>query len=404
MESCYRCHRPVGDQGEHCQCKHAFYCSAKCKTAHAKAHALVCTVELKKQLDTSAKKFGPTSCETAAAIIRLADVYDDQDREAAAEAGYAEAQSILRDNKAAEASKLASTLQKLANTRLRLGRAKEALIDVEEASSIFAKVHGDERHVDTAGCLVVEGEVLGALTRYQEALERLERAYEMLKALFGETHEKVAGALSSIAHILMSKGKKNAALKMYEKAVGIQRKTMGEARVGISLLNLGRLYVETGAHEKGVITLQEGLNIAKRTCGAHSLVAGKFMVTIGWAYTEMKRNNAAHSVLEEAVQVLRRERGEGHEDVADALYHLSVCELQMKDTFGAKTHVKEAQGIYDKKKSVLVDDGKEGEETFQRVSSASGRVDALVEQLESDSGWVHHGSGIWVQGNALGSE
>uniref|UniRef100_A0A6U4NML3 MYND-type domain-containing protein n=1 Tax=Hemiselmis andersenii TaxID=464988 RepID=A0A6U4NML3_HEMAN len=384
MESCYRCHRPTGIGAENdCACKNAFYCSAKCKTAHAKVHAPVCTVELRKQIDLARKKFGPESCDAADAIARLAEVYDDHDKVHAAETGYVDALRIFGEHKKQE-RKIALIQSKKANILLRAGRPEEALEDAKQSCKLLTAYHGGDsaKHQDIASCFIIEGEALGALTRYQEALEKLEKAYEMLKGLFGETHELVAGALGSIASVLVSKGKKTSAVKIYEKAIAIQRKTMGEARVGASLLNLGRLYVETGEHEKGMIKLQEGLNIAKSTCGSKSLVTGKFLVNIGWAHTEMGHYNAAHDSLEAAVDLLKGVKGEDHEDVADALYHLSICEMGMKDTFGAKSHVKEAHDILERRK------GGEGcdDVKFERVSSASERVCALMEQLEGESG------------------
>jgi len=310
MDTCCRCDRPVGTEPVKCSCKSAVYCSTRCQNAHKKSHSSQCTVDLKKKLDELRASEGKESIAAAEALIALGDVYDDLDKLTSAKACYQDGLLIYhgKEHNPSRDERASYALHKLSTVLLRLLELDKALEHCRAARAMRQHLAGGRAGEDphVALCLCTEGEMLAALGRYKEGIAKLEESFQVYVKIHGEMHESVASVLTCIANVLASQGKKTQAVKIFEKALKIQRKTMGDARVGVSLLALAQLYVETGSHQQALDVVAEGLIIAKRNFGSHHQITGKFMQTQASAYLHMGRLAIARSTLETALAVFRQ--------------------------------------------------------------------------------------------------
>ena len=107
--------------------------------------------------------------------------------------------------------------------------------------------------------------ILVQLEQNDLAQEPMEKAIIGLKALYGETNEQYAGALTILANIYIAKKDYKLAEAKYIESNDLLKIVYGEDHMmyGIGLTNLAGLYRETGNFKKALNTLNEGLDILK---------------------------------------------------------------------------------------------------------------------------------------------
>jgi len=91
------------------------------------------------------------------------------------------------------------------------------------------------------------GDVLTLASRYEEAIDLLQKALKMYESIFGARHPSFANALSSIATAKYFQGKYKEAEEGYLKALELQRESLGNLHpeVATTINDLAGLYLRT---------------------------------------------------------------------------------------------------------------------------------------------------------------
>lgn len=108
--------------------------------------------------------------------------------------------------------------------------------------------------------------ILVQLEQNDFAQEPMEKAIIGIKALYGETNEQYAGALTILANIYVAKKEFKVAEAKYIESNDILKLVYGEDHMmyGIGLTNLAGLYGDIGKYKKALNILNEGLEILNK--------------------------------------------------------------------------------------------------------------------------------------------
>jgi CHAT domain-containing protein/Tfp pilus assembly protein PilF len=211
-----------------------------------------------------------------------------------------------------------------------LGRYREALDHLNKALAIRRAVGGE-------GCLEVAqtehniGFTFSHLGRFPEAIRAHEHALKIRRTLYGEEHESVANALSNLGTIYEQIGRLDQALELDRQALDIARKAHGEDHpdVALALNNLGSVATALGRFEEALGYHRRSLAISRKLAGDDSPAVAISLNNIGTLLYQTGRYGEALDAFRQALDARRKAFGGRHPSVGESLSNLAfIYEVQ----------------------------------------------------------------------------
>lgn len=173
------------------------------------------------------------------------------------------------------------------------------------------------------------GEILTALTRYEDAIHHARRGLLMRSELLGVDHVQVGFSANSLAQAYQDHGSYQEALPLNEQAISIWRVHFGKnhPHLAVPYNNQGRILNIIGKHHEK--------KVAKRKGEGHTGEASRSQDLANESYRQ------AMTYFREAALILESLPGEGN-------LTLGACYQNMADTQLALGHLEESEVLYRK--------------------------------------------------------
>ena len=173
-------------------------------------------------------------------------------------------------------------------------------------------------------------DVLGVIHRdlglYPQADTLLERAVELSRARFGETHPELAARLTDWAAVLAARGEYARAETLLTRAHGILRRTRGpeDTSVAIALSAMASVQRQKGNFVQSESLYREALRIDRSSRGTDQLRVAEDLDNLGLVLEEAGVLKRADSSYQQALALRRALLDPDHPQVIMSLYHLST--------------------------------------------------------------------------------
>jgi len=219
----------------------------------------------------------------------------------------------------------------LGHCSYRLGKNEDAMRCYKKAYSIAKKAKVDTYLAATKNSIAV----LLFHNNFSEsdaALELFEWSLSVYQAHFGETRE-VATIMNNIGRVHYLKGDYDRALAVYEEALSIRRKVLGESSIDVAaaVCNTGQTYHQRGDLDMALKYYNEFLDLAKGRLGANHrdiAIIYKCMAEIHHERAELPK---AKIMYEKALSACKLALGPFHPELASCLNKLGNLHYEMHD-------------------------------------------------------------------------
>jgi tetratricopeptide (TPR) repeat protein len=182
---------------------------------------------------------------------------------------------------------------------LRMGDAEAAVEHLERALEMFRAVDG-ERSPALGDALDNLGNALQTVGRHEDAEKSHRASLAMREVIFGKNHPNLVPPLTNLANVLESEQRPDEALQVHRRALEIARASLGDDHPHTAAVegNLGKTLYFSGKPEEALGHLARASEIAKRVLGpGHAdtkLLTGNYIAVLAaqerWeeAYAESK--------------------------------------------------------------------------------------------------------------------
>jgi serine/threonine-protein kinase len=221
--------------------------------------------------------------------------------------------------------RVADDLYNLGTVQHDLGRDADAERDYRQALAIKQSWYGAE-HPDSALMLAAVGQSLIYQGRYDEAAPVLQQALATQERIFGKVHPQVAQGLNQLALLELRRGHLSDAEKDFARMADINRSVYGDRHylVGISLLNLGKVYAEEKDNARAEQYYREALSrFTEKLPPGHATTAIA-QVALGHVLVLEGRYKDAESPLLAGYGVLAKDPGPQAERIRNARTDLAA--------------------------------------------------------------------------------
>jgi tetratricopeptide (TPR) repeat protein len=210
---------------------------------------------------------------------------------------------------------------KLATVYGALGRYEEAAQLLEKQLESSLKSLG-ETHPNIAARQADLAQAYGALGRYEEALSLSEKALAMGLARFGEGDPKVADYQSALAAIYQILGRYKEALDLFKKVLASNLKSYGEGHPKVlkSQSNLATSYETLGRYEEAADLLEKVLASELE----NSPHVASYQLNLAVVYKSLGRFKEAAHLMEQALESNLANYGERHPEVTNSQSNLAI--------------------------------------------------------------------------------
>lgn len=211
---------------------------------------------------------------------------------------------LVREQAVQDKDLLAANLNRLAGVYADLERHEEAEKTYREALVIARQIHGPD-DVSVQICLANLGQSLIELGRFEEAVEALQEALEVL----GEEGGQPSGIISSferLGYALVELGRSEEAEQVYQRAIDLAEKS-GESLTpdyAIVLRDLGGLMLLTDRPEEAVGPLLDAIDVQETTMGHDHMVLVDTLSLLASALIETHQFSQAEAELRRAVAIV----------------------------------------------------------------------------------------------------
>ncbi len=181
-----------------------------------------------------------------------------------------------------------------------------------------------------------------------ERAERLHRRALEIKRTLRHNRVDIGVSLINLANLLVETGRPQEALPLLEEAVVIQREAFGgdHLYVAAAEINLGSALVESGDHEAAGRHYTRGESILRRVYGEDNALVARAMAARARAVRADGDLAAAARLLREAVTMHRRHLPTSPVNFAEALLELAEIEHARGETTRARAAAAEAADVF----------------------------------------------------------
>jgi len=200
----------------------------------------------------------------------LAEVHENAGRFAEAEAAYRRVLALKRAAFGNEHAFVASTLQGIAASQMKLGRFAEAEATAREgiaiAEKVYVRPHNNlAAHYQNLGILFFRQE------RFEEASQAWRRTLEIQTVVLPEGHRDLEATLNNLGTLELARENFAAAVPLLRRALASAhaRGETGENDYAVTARNLGGALANSGAFDEGRSLIVESIDIRTRLFGAN---------------------------------------------------------------------------------------------------------------------------------------
>ncbi|MBD3222118.1 tetratricopeptide repeat protein, partial [bacterium] len=182
-----------------------------------------------------------------------------------------------------------------------------------------------------------------------ERAEHLHRRALEIKRTLRHNRVDIGVSLINLANLLVETGRPAEALPLLEEALGIQREAFGEDHLYVAAaeINLGSALVETGDPAAAGRHFTRGESILRRVYGEDNALVARAMAARATAVRAGGDLAAAARLLREAVTMHRRHLPTSPVNFAEALLELAEIEQERGEMARARDAAAEAAGVFE---------------------------------------------------------
>jgi eukaryotic-like serine/threonine-protein kinase len=235
-----------------------------------------------------------------------------------------------------------------------IGRVYQNRGEFKRAEAVFRRVLERREAVlgarapATATALAHLGDAVRRQLRFDEADRLYRRALAIRRATVGERHPEYASVQAGLASLATFRGDLHTALSLYgqvhairREAFGIQHPSVAEA---LRLLAITRRRL--GDYPEATSLYREALELRRRIHGPGSPEAAWAMIHLGDQLGSYNgESEAAETVYEEGLGILRARLGDGHPDLLHALHSLATLKEGRGEFVAAEALLRESLEI-----------------------------------------------------------
>lgn len=195
-----------------------------------------------------------------------------------------------------------------------LGQPDEALQWARHAEASLGRLPADplaRARLDSS-----LGVIHAAKGDYEAALADFERAYEGKRAVLGQAHPEVAGALDNVALSHAELGRPARAEALQRRGVELLEQALGPRHPDLAhtLVNLGHSLGSLGRHDEALEAFQRALAIFREALGARHPMVARTLASLGHAAAALDRLHEAEAYFREAADIIVEVHGERHRE------------------------------------------------------------------------------------------
>ncbi|XP_066271216.1 uncharacterized protein [Branchiostoma lanceolatum] len=228
---------------------------------------------------------------------------------------------------------IASSLNNLGIAWRDLGDRRKAVSCFKQSVQMYRNIYGENTaHPDIVSSLNNLGVTWSDLGDYRKAVSYKEQSLQMMRSIYGKnnTHPHIAFSLNNLGNDWGHLGDYRKAVSYYEQALQMIRSIHGEStahpHIAKSLHNLGEAWCHLGDYRKAVSYHEQSLQMMRIIYGdntAHPDIAAS-LNTLGDARRHLGNHRKALSYHEQSLQMRRGIYGadNAHPDIARSLHNL----------------------------------------------------------------------------------
>jgi tetratricopeptide (TPR) repeat protein len=204
--------------------------------------------------------------------------------------------------------------------------AVDAAWQVKTLRRVAALPKDDRAAFLSASATTGQADSLQGKGKYRETQPLYEKALEIRRRLLGDDHPVTATSYNKLAYNLAMQGKAAAAQPLYEKALEIRRRLLGDdhPRIATSYNNLAESLAAQGRFVAAQPLYEKALEIHRRLLSDYDTDTAVSYNNLAMNLHAQGKYAAAEPLLEKALEINRRLLSDDHPDTADSYGNLAM--------------------------------------------------------------------------------
>lgn len=196
---------------------------------------------------------------------------------------------------------------------------------------LFKYLPPKQEHLDYATSLSRLAKFFINIRKYKNALPLYQQALAIKKKVLGEGNSNYSKSLNDLAGLYKRVGVYGKALPLYKEVLVFKRKTLGEEHPDYanSLDNLSVAYWRTGQYDKALPLYQQALAIRGKALGKDSRKYLANLKVLAMLYTMMGQYEKALPLYQQCLVIGKKALGEEHSGYASILNNLANLYKEM---------------------------------------------------------------------------
>jgi tetratricopeptide (TPR) repeat protein len=201
---------------------------------------------------------------------------------------------------------------------------RENIIYFESLANLLERLESENEKVGTF--FNDFGNINYHLGAYKKAEPLYEKALKIYQKVLGEEHPSTATSYGSLAGLYRSMGAYEKAEPLYLKSLKIREKLLGEEHpsTATSYNNLAGFYESMGAYEKAEPLYEKALKIYQKVLGEEHPDMATSYNNLAELYRSMGAYEKAEPLYEKALKIYQKLLGEEHPDTATSYNNLAL--------------------------------------------------------------------------------
>src|SRR5262249_11109521 len=229
-----------------------------------------------------------------------------------------------------------------------VGKYEDAREALEEALYSAGTLGRDELALDAASALV--STVGDRLAKYEDGL-RWNRVAQMFAGRLGRSDDLAAAQLAAnLGTVYLTHGESDKALPLYEKALQIRRRILGDEHpdVALNLVSVGMAHHTHDEIKPAIEYYQRAIAILERTLGSEHPNLGTALNDLATAYNDLAQFDKALEVQLRAISIAQKALGPEHPTVARLLASIGATQVNRGDFAKARDTLTHALAVMEK--------------------------------------------------------